>query len=125
MGGGGGSPVVVRPVAPVVPVVVVLVRAFSGGDVVAVTTGAAVHVSVRAAVVVVLVAVRFVLVVAVSLPGLVAVAWIRVFTVPRPVPPLCNEAGRNYPIERSLRPSSVLLRPRLPSPPKWRLEAAL
>lgn len=97
--GWGSSPVIVRPVAPVVPVIVVLVRPLSGGDVVAVTTWAAVHVSVWAAIIVVLVAMLFVLMVSVSLPGLVAVAWIRVFTVPRPVPPLCNETGSNFPMK--------------------------
>lgn len=121
---GGGSPVVVRPVAPVVPVVVVLVRAFPGGDAVAVTAGAAVHVSVRAAVIVVLVAMRLVGVVPLPLPGLVAVAWIRVFTVPRPVAPLCNEAGSNCPI-RGSSGAGALAASHLPSLPKWRLLAAL
>lgn len=88
------SPVVVRPVTPVVPVIVVLIRPFPGGDVVAVSARAAVHVSVWAPIVVVLVAVLFVWVMAVSLPGLVAVAWIRVFTLPLPISPLCDETHK-------------------------------
>lgn len=89
------SPVVVRPVTPVVPVIVVLIWPFPGGDVVAVSTWAAVHVSVGAPIIVVLVAVLFVRVMSVSLPGLVAVAWIRVFTVPLPISPFCDETHKN------------------------------
>lgn len=88
------SPVVVRPVTPVVPVIVVLIRPFPWGDVVAVSTRAAVHVSVWAPIIVVLVAVLFVRVMSVSLPGLVAVAWIRVFTVPLPISSLCDETQK-------------------------------
>lgn len=51
-----------------------------------------------APIIVVLVAMLLVLVVALSLPGLVAVAWIRVFAVPGPVPPLCEETGSKCPM---------------------------
>lgn len=79
--------------APVVPVVaVLLIRPFSRGGVVAITARAAICVSMWTSIaIVILVAMRVVWMMPVSLPRLVAVAGVTVFSVPLPVSSICDE----------------------------------
>lgn len=85
------SPVVIGSVTPVVPIIaVLLIRPFSRGGVVAVASGAAICVSVWTAfTIVILVAMCVIWMMPVSLPRLVAVAGVTVFSVPLPFSSVC------------------------------------
>lgn len=133
------SPVVIGPVTPVVPVVaVLLIRPFSRGGVVAITSRAAICVAMWTSfTIVILIAMGVIWMMSVSLPWLVAVAGVTVFSVPLPVSSICNEICQNscliflkadstlYSMLISVPAKQQFTIPHIPSFPKCRLLEAL